>query len=68
MDKRVNKLNVKVSANEKKELNSLVVKEKMSLSDVIRKAIRNTYDVSGFKPSFENSIFSFSTRGKSIFD
>ena len=68
MDKRLYKLNVKVSVNEKEELNSLVIKEKMSLSDVIRKAIRNTYDVTGFEPSFENSIFSFSTRRKSIFD
>lgn len=68
MDKRVYKLNVKVSVNEKEELNSLVIKEEMSLSDVIRKAIRNTYDVTGFEPSFENSIFSFTARRKSIFD
>lgn len=67
MDARIHKINVKVSANERDELNRIIDLEGKSLSDVIRKAIRNTFDVEGFEGSYQ-ATSQFQHRKKSIFD
>ena len=67
MDRRVNKLNVKINSLEKEELNRLMNQEHKSISDLVRIAIRNTFDVEGFESSYESNIFSFKGK-KSIFD
>lgn len=67
MDKRIHKLNMKISADEKEELNRLMKQEQKSISDLVRIAIRNSFEVEGFEPSYESNIFSFKRR-KSIYD
>ncbi|WP_294363035.1 ribbon-helix-helix protein, CopG family [uncultured Clostridium sp.] len=67
-NKRIHKLNMKISDFEKRELNKLMKEEKKSISDLVRVALRNTYDVEGFEASYEVNIFNFNNRRKSIYD
>lgn len=68
MDKRIHKLNIKISADEKEELNRLMQEEQKSISDLVRIALRNSFDVEGFEPSYESNIFSFNNgKRRSIF-
>lgn len=67
MEKRIHKLNIKISADEKEELNRLMQEEQKSISDLVRIALRNTFDIEGFEPSYESNIFSFNSKRKSIF-
>lgn len=66
-NKRIHKLNIKISSYEKEELNRLMQEEQKSISDLVRIAMRNTFDIKGFEPSYESNIFSFSSKRKSIF-
>lgn len=50
---RVHKVTLKISAEERQELNELVIQHKFSLSDCIRIALRDFYSLSGFQPSYE---------------
>lgn len=43
----------KVTLEEKQELLELMSKHGLSLSDVIRKAIKEAYEVEGFEPSYD---------------
>lgn len=45
----------KVSLAERQEIQRIMIEENLSLSDVIRKAIRATYAVEGFESSYEKS-------------
>ena len=47
MDSRIYKINLKVNRFERSELNRIMILEGMSLSDLISKAIRNTFKVEG---------------------
>lgn len=70
MDRRIRKINFKVSQNERIQLWKIVEEQKQSLSDVIRHAIRSTYNVTGFNPSYEmknKSVFE-NKRKRSIYD
>lgn len=67
-NKRIHKLNMKISDFEKSELNRLMKQEKKSISDLLRIALRNTFDVDGFETSYEVNIFNFKNRRKSIYD
>ena len=67
LDARIYKVNLKVSANERNELNRIIALEGKSLSDVLRKAIRNTYDIEGFEESYQ-ATSQFKYKRKSIFD
>ncbi|HHQ4156438.1 ribbon-helix-helix protein, CopG family [Clostridium perfringens] len=66
-NKRVHKLNIKISSNEKEELNRLIKSEQKSISDIVRFALVETYGLEGFEPSYENSVFTFKPKRKSIF-
>ncbi|EOT2968308.1 ribbon-helix-helix protein, CopG family [Clostridium perfringens] len=66
-NKRVHKLNIKISLSEKEELNKLIKSEQKSLSDIVRFALVETYGLEGFEPSYKNSIFTFKPKRKSIF-
>lgn len=67
MDSRIYKINLKVNNLERSELNRIMLLEGISLSDLIRKAIRNTFKVEGFKASYEYTS-KFEHKRKSIFD
>lgn len=67
-NKRIHKLNMKISDFEKLELSRLMKQEKKSISDLVRIALRNTFDVDGFETSYEVNIFKFNNRIKSIYD
>lgn len=67
-NKRIHKLNIKISDYEKLELNNLMKQEKKSISDLVRIAIRNTFVVEGFEPSYEVNAFDFRSKRKSIYD
>lgn len=68
MEKRIHKLNIKISEAEKLELNRLMQEEQKSISDLVRIALRNSFDVDGFEPSYESNIFSFNNnKRRSIF-
>ena len=67
MDSRIYKINLKVNRFERSELNRIMILEGISLSDLIRKAIRNTFKVEGFELSYE-SASKFEHKRKSIFD
>lgn len=43
----------RVSVEERQELMELMSKHGLSLSDVIRKAIKEAYEVEGFEPSYD---------------
>ena len=67
MDSRIYKINLKVNRFERSAINRIMILEGISLSDLIRKAIRNTFKVEGFEPSYE-STSKFEHKRKSIFD
>lgn len=67
-DKRNFKLNVKISALEKEELNRIMKEKQKSLSDIVRNAIKSTYDVCYFEQSYELNTCIFNNKRKSIFD
>lgn len=68
MEKRIHKINMRIDSLEKEELNRLMKQEQKSISDLVRIALRNTFDVEGFEPSYESNIFSFNSKKRSIFD
>ena len=66
MYKRIYNLNMKMNATEKDELSRLMYEQQKSASDIIRMAIRNTFNCEGFEPSYDKSIYRSNRR--SIFD
>lgn len=52
MDSRVHKISLKVTATEREELNNLMLKREINLSDLIRESLRNYYSLECFEPSF----------------
>ena len=66
MNKRIYNLNIKMNGTEKEELSRLMQEQEKSASDIIRLAIRNTFDCEGFEPSYDNSIYR--SKKRSIFD
>ena len=68
LNSRIHKVSLKISANERIALNELVESYGKSISDLLRIAIRNTFEIDGFEPSYRatsqfqhriNSIFNF---------
>ena len=68
MNSRIHEVSLKISANERIALNALVESYGKSISDLLRIAIRNTFEIDGFEPSYwatsqfqhrRNSIFNF---------
>ncbi len=49
---RIRQINFKVSDTEREVLNSLIVKKGCSLSDVIREAVKEHYDLEEFDASY----------------
>ncbi|EMU53261.1 DUF6290 family protein [Clostridium butyricum] len=49
---RIRQINFKVSDEEREVLNSLIVKKGCSLSDVIREAVNEHYDLEEFDASY----------------
>ena len=49
MYKRIYNLNMKMNATEKDELSRLMHEQQKSASDIIRMAIKNTFDCEGFE-------------------
>ncbi|MDB2153816.1 ribbon-helix-helix protein, CopG family [Clostridium butyricum] len=49
---RIRQINFKVSDEEREVLNSLIVKKGCSLSDVIREAVKEYYDLEEFNASY----------------
>lgn len=55
MDNRVLSIRVKTSANEREELNELILQKGCSMSDLIREALREYYSLDGFEPSYSTT-------------
>lgn len=66
MYKRIYNLNMKMNATEKDELSRLMHEQQKSASDIIRMAIKNTFDCEGFEASYDNSIYR--SKRRSVFD
>lgn len=49
---RIRQINFKVSDREREVLNSLIIKKRCSLSDIIREAIKEHYQLEEFDASF----------------
>lgn len=49
---RIRQINFKVSDEERKELNRLILKKGCSMSDIIREALKAYYDLEGFVASY----------------
>lgn len=53
---RIRQINFKVSDEERKELNSLILQKGCSMSDIIREAIREHYSLNEFfEPSYSET-------------
>lgn len=57
---------MKMNATEKDELSRLMHEQQKSASDIIRMAIKNTFDCEGFEASYDNRIYR--SKRRSIFD
>lgn len=55
-----------MNATEKDELSRLMHEQQKSASDIIRMAIKNTFDCEGFEASYDNSIYR--SKRRSVFD
>lgn len=66
-NKRVYKINFKVNDFEKEELGLLMQEKNLSLSDIIRLAIKNYYNSDNFSLSYESTDI-YNYKRKSIYD
>lgn len=66
-NKRIHKLQMKLNYEEREQLNKVVASEGKNISDVVRHALKETYSLDGFEPSYnETSKFNFENK-RSIF-
>lgn len=49
---RIRQINFKVSDEERKELNSLILQKGCSISNIIREGLKAYYKLDGFEPSY----------------
>ena len=52
---RIRQINFKVSDEERKELNSLILQKGCSISNIIREALKAYYKLDGFEPSYSQT-------------